>query len=106
MKKRIAAFSLVLVLLLCATGCGMFETEYTYSEPYVDTLDRDTGDATEVRNYSMLKAAILDMINSHQESAEFRFSNYNGTVSDDLAAVCLEIKSTNPLGAYAVDTLS
>ena len=106
MKKRIIAVSLALVLLFCAAGCGMFETEYTYSEPYVDTLDRDTGDATEVRNYSMLKAAILDMINSHQESAELRFSNYNGTVSDDLAAVCLEIKSANPLGAYAVDTLT
>ena len=105
MKNRITAFLLALVLLLGCTGCALLETEYTYSEPYVDTLDRDPGDAIEVRNYNMLKAAILDMINSRQESAELRFSSYNGSVSDDLAAVSLEIKTANPLGAYAVDTL-
>lgn len=106
MRQRAAAFLLALVLLACCAGCAMFEKEYRYAEPFVGSLDGNTGDATEVRNYNMLKAAILDMINSRQETAEFRFSNYNGAVSDDLAAVSLEIKSQNPLGAYAVDTLS
>ena len=107
MKKRMIAVLTALVLLLsCCTGCALFETEYTYAEPYAEPLNQNTGDAIEIRNYSMLKAAILDMINSHKLSAELRFSNYNGVVSDDLAAVCLEIKSANPMGAYAVDTLT
>ena len=107
MKKRMTAVSLALVLLLsCCTGCALFETEYTYAERFAEPLNQNTGDAIEIRNYSMLKAAILDLINSHALSAELRFSNYNGVVSDDLAAVCLEIKSANPMGAYAVDTLT
>jgi len=106
MKIRITAVLLVMIFLLGCAGCALFETEYTYSEPFVDSLDREDGNATEVSNYNMLKGAILDMINRHEESAELRFSNYNGVVSDDLASVCLEIKTSNPLGAYAVDTLN
>ena len=106
MKNRISAALLALALLFGCTGCALFETEYTYAEPYTETLERDTGNATEIRNYSMLKAAILDMINDRKTAGELRFSNYNGVVSDDLAAVCLEIKSSNPMGAYAVDTLT
>ena len=104
--RKLAALLLSAALLVCGSGCGFFEKEYVYSEPYVDSLDRDTGDAIEVWNYSMLKAAILDMIANHQPSAEFRFNDYRGAVNDDLAAVCLEIKSVNPLGAYAVDSLT
>lgn len=106
MKQKYIALILALVLLLGCSGCGLFEKEYTYSEPYVGSLPQNSGDATEVRNYSMLKAAILAMINGHQANGELRFSNYNGSVSDDLAAVCLEVKTGNPLGAYAVESIS
>jgi len=106
MKRKLLSLAIALTLLFSASGCALFEKEYTYSEPYAETLERDTGDATEISNYSMLKAAILNMINERQFSGELRFTNYHGTVSDDLAAVCVEIKSSNPLGAYAVDTLT
>jgi len=106
MNHRLFSAALALSMLFTCTGCALFEKEYIYSEPYAETMIRDTGDMTEIRNYSMLKAAILDMINHRELDGELRFSNYNGTVTDDLAAVCLEIRTDNSMGAYAVDTLT
>lgn len=95
------------LMLLAASGCGsVFEAEYEYEEPVTGSFGTLSGDATEIRNYSMLKTALTDMISRHEEQGEFRLSNYNGNPSEDLAAACYEIKSQNPLGSYAVESLS
>ena len=106
MKRRILSLVLAAALLTVLGGCALFERDYEYSEPFTGRLEPTGGNAAEIRNYSMLKAAILDMINNRRYSGEFRFSSYHGNVSDDLAAVCFEVKSANPLGVFAVDTIS
>lgn len=107
MKNRICILLLAGLMLLTASGCAsVFETEYDYEEPVTGGFGALSGDVTELSNYSMLKTAITDMISRHEESREFRLTNYNGSPSEDLAAVCYEIKSANPLGAYAVESLS
>ena len=106
MKKTIA-FLLAVCALLTLSGCGsLFEDEYYYEAPYSGDIGPRSDRATEVRNYSMLKTALTNMIVNHTETGELRFTNYNGSPSEDLAAACFEIKSQHPLGAYAVETLS
>ena len=104
--RRILTLLLAAALLTVLGGCALYDKDYEYSEPFTGRLEPAGGNALEIRNYSMLKAALLDMINNRRPSGELRFSSYNGNVSDDLAAVCFEIKSVNPLGVYAVDTIS
>lgn len=106
MNKRAAALLLAGAMLFLA-GCGSpFAQDYTYSEPFSGAISRGGSDATEIGNYNMLKGALVDLVNRHEESAAFRFSRYNGSVADDLAAACLEVRTMNPLGAYAVETLT
>ena len=107
MAKKLCSLLLAVVLVLTTAGCGsVFEAEYYYEEPATDDFSTLSDKATEIRNYSMLKAAITGMISRREEQREFRLNNYNGKPSEDLAAACFEIKSDNPLGAYAVETLS
>lgn len=107
MKKKALSLLMAGILALSMSGCGsLFAAEYHYSEPYVDSVSPSNGNAVEVRNYNMLKTAIVGMISRHEEQGGFRFSNYNGSVVDDLAAVCFEIKNENPLAAYAVESLT
>jgi len=107
MMKKLCSLMLAGVILMTAAGCGsVFEAEYYYEEPVTDDFSTLSDKATEIRNYSMLKAAITGMISRREEQREFRLNNYNGKPSEDLAAACFEIKSDNPLGAYAVETLS
>lgn len=106
MKKAIILL-LAATVLLTLCGCGsLFEREYYYETPYSGGIEPRSDQATEVRNYSMLKTVLTSMIVSHIEKSEVRFINYNGSPSEDLAAACFEVKSEHPLGAYAVESLS
>ncbi len=105
--KRICCALLALLAMLTLSGCrSAFERDYYYEAPYTGDIDTRSDEVPEIRNYSMLKTALINMIMNHTEKGEFRFSSYNGILSEDLAAACFEIKSENPLGAYAVETLS
>lgn len=107
MRKQIVSLLLAGLVSLSLAGCGnAFAREYSYSERFTVNYGGAEGDATEISNYSMLKSALLNLISQHSESAAFRFGNYNGSVVDDLAAACLEVRTTHPLGAYAVETLT
>ena len=105
--KKILCAVLAALLLFTMAGCGtLFEKEYHYEEPMTGELGALSGDAKEIRNFSMLKTALTDMISRHEEHGEFRLNRYNGSPSEDLATACFEIKSEHPLGAYAVETIS
>ena len=105
--KRLLCALLAGVTLLMLGGCSsVFSREYYYEAPYSGDFGTRSDKATEIRNFSMLKTALTNMITNHTEKGEFRFRSYNGNISEDLAAACFEIKSDHPLGAYAVETLS
>ena len=105
--KKIIALILACLLAFGAAGCGSaFSAEYYFSEPFREDGAISEGDETEVRNAATLKAAIMRLIANGEPRAQFRFSRYSGSLMDDLAAVCLEIKTATPMGAYAVEDIS
>jgi hypothetical protein len=105
--QKIARAAAVLTLVLLLAGCrSMFESEYTYSEMYdAKTQTESQAEGVEVKNYAQLCSALQNMIADYDKHGVLLFSNYNGSVSDDMAAACYEVKTTAPLGAYAVEEL-
>lgn len=104
-RKRLIPLLCLMLLLLC--GCASpFEGEYYHEDNFSGELGPISGTATEIKNYNMLKTALTNLIIRHEERAEFSFTDYSGRPSEDLAAACFEIRTTNPLGAYALDTLT
>ena len=100
-----AFFSVCLVLGL--TGCGsIIHEEYVYSAPYTEAvvINADT-EGEDVRTYSQLQSLLGDMVNNGESEGKLLFNNYSGSVQEDMAAVCYEIKTLTPVGAYAVEDL-
>lgn len=105
--KKLCAILLCLAVVLAMSACAsLFEDEYYYSESYADLSGEYEGSDQEIRNYSMLKSAILALVEQGEESASFRFGSYSGSLIDDLAAACVEVKNETPIGAYAVEDIS
>lgn len=107
MARRAVSILIILALLLTASACGsIYESEYSYSAEYSEDIeDNDEADGVDVKSYAQLKAAITDMVNQAKTEGKLHFGSYNGSVSDDMAAVCYEIKTQTPMGAYAVEEL-
>ena len=105
--KKLLSLVLALAMALCASGCSSaFSDEYYFSEPFMEATEPGDGTKTEIRNASTLKRAIMELIYAGETSGQFRFGSYAGSLMDDLAAVCLEIKTSTPMGAYAVEDIS
>ena len=106
MKKRVLILALLSALLLGACG-GIYDAEYVYSAPYDDETQNTGGtEGEDVRSYAQLEGAITAMVNGARSGGKLRFSNYSGSVADDIAVVCNEIKTQTPMGAYAVEELT
>ncbi len=105
--KKILILFLAACFVLCASGCGsLFSAEYYYSEPFRETAEAGDSSDTEVKNQLTLKNAIMELIYAGESNGQFRFGSYSGSLLDDLAAVCHEIKTSTPIGAYAVEDIS
>lgn len=108
MTIKIAALIFAAAVLLSASGCAWpVAQEYYYSARYSDSSDAlITGQMDNIKNYYGLIKAISAMVNSHQESATLKIIGYDGEISEDLTAACLEVKSSTAVGAYAVEYIS
>ncbi len=105
--RKLVTLVLAVCFVLSAAGCGsLFSSEYYYSEPfYEENIPESEADA-EIRDQKALKEAILALVEEGKTEGQFRFGNYSGSLQDDLAAVCHEIKTSTPIGAYAVEDIS
>ncbi len=104
--KKLLMVLLAVCLMLSAAGCGsVFSSEYYYSEPFHEESLPQSEDDAEIRDRQALKEAILGLIGEGKAEGQFRFGNYSGSLQDDLAAVCHEIKTSTPIGAYAVSDI-
>lgn len=107
MKKCGLAVLMAAVSILLLAGCAsLYEADYYYSQEYTGDIAVDEVGGMEIRNMSMMKAALITMINSGQEHGQFKLSSYTGSPQDDLARVCYELKNDNPIGAFAVSDIT
>lgn len=107
MKKRFCAALLAAALILPQCGCSMLKTEYYTVKDYTEGMTSEVEELSgSISSYNSLRRAISLMVQRHEESGKLTFSNYDGTVSDDIAVACWEVKSDTALGAYAVDYMS
>ena len=106
---QILAMALAAALMLGLCGCAwLFNREYYSAEDYEAAADTTgAGDATgSISSYAALKRAVSTLVAEHAESAELTFQNYEGSISQDISTACWEVKSSTPLGAFAVDYIS
>ncbi len=108
-KKRIRILAALCLLSLLLTGCqGMFEKEYRFEEAYEEeyTATRRDSSVQEVRSYSGMVNALMNLISFAAESGIIRTTKYNGAVEDDISRACFEVTRETPLGLYAVEYMS
>jgi len=107
MAKRLCSALLTLCLLLSLAGCAsIFDGPYYVVTDYVDEAAAGGDEVGSIRNYSGLRRAVNALVVRHEDQGQLKFQNYSGSISDDLAQVCWEIKSNTALGAYSVDYMS
>ena len=103
MKKRILP---VLVLAFLLTGCSIFDGSYVSVTPHVVAPSTEDGNATAVSDYSQLRNALTDLVDSGGTEALFSLDGYLPEVLDsDLELVQDYILNDYPIGAYAVERL-
>lgn len=105
--KRCAALLLCLGLLLSLAGCSLFDqSNYELTAYTAETEEVVEADVDYISDYATLKRVITWLVSEHQESAELQFQNYDGNISRDISQACWEVKSSTPLGAWAIDYTS
>ena len=107
MKRFLLA--LALCGALCLTGCAsLLNQPYVMVEPHREqpVLAEDSS-ALQVSTYSELVGAVLFLVSQRAEEGTIQLIDYRGgEVEEDLGRACLEVATEDPLGAYAVDSIS
>lgn len=108
MKQRVTAALLTAALLLSAGGCSAaYKKEYLSVSEYTEEDHNEfLGDAVEISDYASLKKALNKMVLSHTQEERLIFTNYDGSIQNDLGQAYVEIQDETALGSYAVDYMS
>ena len=103
--KRCAAVLLAVCVLL--SGCSSWTDGFYVSiTPHMEQKKSDDQGIEWISDYDQLCAALTDMIQNGTESAVFFVQNYNqGLLNVDFTRAAAKIRSTDPIAAYALDTL-
>ncbi len=105
--KRLCSWLLALGLLLSLAGCGAFDKSYYELSDYTAQAEESMEtDIDYISDYTTLKRAITWIVSEHQTAAQLQFQNYDGNISRDISQACWEVKSSTPLGAFAIDYTS
>lgn len=105
MKVRILA--LVLSCLLLCSGCtAMLERSHSSTTAHVDYSITEDASILRAESYQALVNSILYFVREHVGSGTIRLYNYTGNVAADLQRACNEVTEEDPLGAYAVRTIT
>lgn len=95
----------ILTLLLLLTGCSLIDDSYTVVQDHAAPVMTET-DAVTVSNYDELKYAILDLVDTRQESGVIQAVGYDGDASTDAAAAVYDVWNNDPDGNYAIEFIT
>lgn len=107
MKHRIVSVVLAAALMAaCFGGCSLVANEYLSVEPHSKTYDQEPreNDVT-VADYTELKNSLLSLVVEGVEEALISSAAYDGNMELDYARAVRYVTETNPLGAYAVESI-
>lgn len=106
MKK---IYVLYLLLVGCLCGCSaLVEREYQTIEPFFEspvTVEGEQG-VLRVEDYPELVNTVLYLVGIETTEGIIELVDYMGDVEYDLAQVCAEVRSEDPLGAYLVEDIT
>lgn len=108
MNRRIFWLGVILALLFSLTACTtILDGEKITVVPHPE-LGPGTAPspASQITGYDELKAALLGLIEKHNDLHTFVVSDYDGDVWLDVEKVCGEVMETDVLAAYAVSAIS
>ena len=106
MTKKLISLTLAAALIFLVGCSSMFKKEYLNVAEYTEEERNGFNpDAEDIKNYSQLKSAILNMVRSHVDEARLFFSSYEGDAKEDLYQACLEVSRETALGSYAVENI-
>ena len=106
MTKKLISLALAAALIFLVGCSSMFKKEYLNVAEYTEEERNGFNpDAEDIKNYSQLKSAILNMVRNHVDEARLFFSSYEGDAKEDLYQACLEVSRETALGSYAVENI-
>lgn len=101
-----AVLASLLALLLC--GCGFWmDGDYLSVTPHQDQSEQITGEVIEVSNYTQMRKALSEMVETGKEGGILSASSFNNATMHFYVdtAISYVMKNT-PIGAYAVDKIT
>lgn len=104
MKRRVTG---ILLMCLLLTGCGFLDGSYVSVTPHQEQRQSGSLDTVSASNYLDLMEALKDMVASGTENATIHLAEYPANAVDSGMAVAMRYVTENdPIGAYAVDSIS
>ena len=102
--KKLTALALALCLML--TGCSWMDGDYLSVTPHRQSSTATAGQEIEAKDDQELRAALENMVSSGTESGVITVASFQeGQLESSLEAAVRYVKTTYPLGAYAVDDI-
>lgn len=108
MGKRLISYLLFVSLILTTAGCSSILEGKTYEiTPYFQAEEVPEDDTVEISTYQEFKAAVINMVQNHIETAAFRITTFDrDDLEGSLNKICQELSSVDPLGSYATYYIS
>lgn len=112
MKRR--HFRRSMALLLCAMLLLFSGCERLYIGSYVSVTDHEELQIStgydeayyEVHTYAGIRNVLLELISAGNEEGVIRTLDYEGSVQDDVARICLDVTRESAIGSYTVEYIT
>lgn len=104
MKRLIG---LILIMSLLLTGCGWLDGSYASVTPHQQHPGTEENGLEAAENYLQLRRALENMVTAGVESSVISLENFRqDQLSDSMDLAVRYVKTTFPMGAYAVENIS
>lgn len=101
-------------LLLCAMALLFSGCERLYIGSYISVTEHEELKLStsynegyyEVHTYAGIRNALLELISAGREEGVIRTLDYEGSVQDDVARICLDVTRESAIGSYTVEFIT
>ncbi len=106
--RALLAWALALVFLLGLTGCGsIFDRRYSSVTTHQEqAAAEEDSSILRAENYADLVSCVQHFVSLGQTTGTVHVYKYSGDIASDLEAACTEVCTEDPLGAYALYSIT